>query len=49
MEQDGTELELSGADDDWPLDHHIEELLGALTDAPRVGDVDSDDVDEPLQ
>jgi hypothetical protein len=47
MEQDSAELELETAEDEWPLDHHIEEVLGALTDAARI-QIDSDADDEPF-
>jgi hypothetical protein len=49
MEQDIAELELETADDHWPLDHHLEELLGALTDAARALEIGSDDVEEPFE
>jgi hypothetical protein len=47
MEQDSAELELSTADDQWPLDHHLEELLVVLTDVARIREIDSDADDEP--
>jgi hypothetical protein len=49
MEQESVELERSTADDPWLLDHHIEELLGALADAAGVREFDQDAVDEPLE
>jgi hypothetical protein len=49
MEQDSAELERSTADDQWPLDHHLEELLGVLTVVARIREVDSDADDEPSE
>lgn len=49
MEQDSAELELSTADDQWPLDHHLEELLRVLTDVARIREIDSDADDEPSE
>ncbi len=49
MEQDGAELELSTADDQWPVDHHLEELLRILTDVARMREIDSDADDEPSE
>ena len=48
MEQGSAEFE-SSVDDPWPLDHHIEELLGALTDVARTREADSDADDEPFE
>jgi hypothetical protein len=49
MEQDSAELELSTADDQWPLDHHLEELLRVLTDVARTREIDLDADDEPSE
>jgi hypothetical protein len=49
MEQDSMELEFETMDDHWPLDHHIEEILGALTAAARGCEIDSDTVDESFE
>jgi hypothetical protein len=48
MEQDNVELEQSTADDDGLLDHHIEEILGALADAARKREVDPDAESPPV-
>ena len=49
MEQESVDLERSTADDPWLLDHHIEEVLGALADAADEREIDQDAVDEPFE
>jgi hypothetical protein len=36
-------------DDEWPLDHHVEEVLRALTDAARRREIEPDAADELLE
>lgn len=49
MERDNVDLEQSHIDDQWPLDHHIEEVLGALTEAARRCEIEPDALDEPFE
>ena len=49
MEQDSVELEFETMEDDWPLDHHIEEILGALSAAARGCEIDPDAGDESFE
>jgi len=48
MEQENVELEQPTADDDQLLDHHIEEILGALANVARKREADPDAEEPPL-
>jgi hypothetical protein len=43
LEDQNGHSEQPTGDDRWPLDHHIEEMLGAFSDAARPCDCGVDD------